>query len=252
MNDFVKGLKYDEKGLIPAIVQDCRTDEVLMLAYMDAEALQKTLETGKAHYFSRSRQQPWFKGETSGHFQLVKSISYDCDCDTLLLKVEQAGAACHTGHHSCFYRKLEPDSLSVRPENMACKKADDINRCTGEGYSGISAGMSTAVGKKVYKEAAGGGKTADFEVLKELYDVISDRAVHPKEGSYTNYLFQKGLDKILKKIGEETSEVVIAAKNNSGDELKGEVADLFYHIMVLLVEKGLTPGDICGVLKDRS
>jgi phosphoribosyl-ATP pyrophosphohydrolase/phosphoribosyl-AMP cyclohydrolase len=225
MKDVLKDIKFDDKGLIPAITQDCRTEEVLMLAYMNAESLGKTIETGKATYFSRSRQELWVKGGTSGHCQYVKSISLDCDKDTLLLKVEQVGAACHTGHHSCFFTKLDPESLSGADEKAAA--------------------VHPLAGEKAGEDVVGLG------VMQEVYDVIADRAVNPKEGSYTNYLLQKGLDKILKKVGEEASEVIIAGKNNSRDELGGEVADLFYHLMVLLVERGMKLEDICVKLKER-
>ena len=231
MLNMIKDLKFNESGLIPAITQDYRTDEVLMLAWMSAESLQKTLETGKVHYFSRSRQSLWLKGETSGHFQFVKSISFDCDGDTILLKVEQVGAACHTGHRSCFFRKFEPDSL----------KAEEHGNDNGtvELKAGAPADDNTSI------------EIAGSVVLKQVFDVISDRVVHPKEGSYTNYLFDKGLDKILKKIGEESSEVIIAAKNGKKDEIKAEVSDLLYHVMVLLVERGMTLEDIYEELKGR-
>ena len=231
MPDMIKDLKFNESGLIPAITQDYRTDEVLMLAWMSAESLQKTLETGKVHYFSRSRQSLWLKGETSGHIQFVKSISFDCDGDTILLKVEQVGAACHTGHRSCFYRKFEADSF----------KAEEHGNDNGtvEIIAGASADYNTSI------------EIAGSVVLTQVFDVISDRVVHPKEGSYTNYLFDKGLDKILKKIGEESSQVIIAAKNGKKDEIKAEVSDLLYHVMVLLVERGMTLEDIYEELKGR-
>ena len=218
MGNILNELKFDDKGLIPAITQDYKSDEVLMMAYMNEESLHKTIETGKAHYYSRSRQTLWLKGETSGHYQYVKSISIDCDNDTLLMKVDQVKAACHTGHRSCFFRKIEADGLKIPAGNMP----DTANS--------MSSGS---------------------EVLKEVFDIISDRVVHPKEGSYTNYLFEKGLDKILKKIGEETAEVIIAAKNKSNSEIRCETADLLYHIMVMLVERGMTLDEIYEKLKER-
>lgn len=214
----LKEIKFDDNGLIPVVAQDYKTGKVVMLAYMNKEALEKTVNTGMAHYWSRSRKKLWLKGETSGHYQYVKSINIDCDADTLLIKVEQKGSACHTGHYSCFYRQLVEGDLGELQEN-------DID--TGKLY----------------------GNNAS--VLQELYEVIADRKANPKEGSYTNYLFEKGLDKILKKVGEEASEVIIAAKNKSKDEIKYEIADLFYHIFVLLVDRGLKPDDIYIELKGR-
>lgn len=214
MNNLKDVLKFDDKGLIPVVTQDFKTKEVLMVAYMNEEAFDKTIETGKIHYFSRSRSKLWLKGETSGHFQFVKAIKLDCDGDTILIEAEQIEAACHTGNKTCFYR-----TLSDGKWEESIEKADD-----GE----LSAG-----------------------ILKQVFDVIVDRSVNPKEGSYTNYLFTKGLDKILKKVGEEAAEVIIAAKNKSKEEIKYEVSDLMYHLMVLLVERGLTLEDIYGELKGR-
>ncbi len=228
MNEMTNQLKYDEKGLIPVIAQDYKTDEVLMLAYMNAESFQMTLETGKAHYFSRSRNKLWLKGETSGHFQYVKSIAMDCDGDTLLIKVEQVDAACHTGHRSCFYRKMEVTTAGVADK------------------TGGSGAVQSETLERVADEAAEGP-----EVLKAVYEVIADRVKNPKEGSYTNYLLDKGLDKILKKIGEESSEVIIAAKNGSSADTCYEVADLLYHIMVMLVRQGMTLEDIYAELGKR-
>lgn len=218
MKGLSEELKLDDKGLIPAVVQDYKTREVLMMAYMNKESLEKTLETGMAHYWSRSRGKLWLKGETSGHYQHIKEIYTDCDGDTLLLKVEQKEAACHTGHYSCFYRQLAEDTF----RELSGKVFD---------------------AEKVYADKAG--------ILKELYSVIADRRENPKEGSYTNYLFAKGLDKMLKKIGEEASEVIIAAKNSSKDEIRYEIADLFYHLFVLMVEKDLQLDEIYDELKGR-
>jgi len=214
MNNLKDLLKFDDKGLIPVVTQDFKTKDVLMVAYMNEEAFDKTIETGKVHYFSRSRSKLWLKGETSGHFQSVKAIKLDCDGDTILIEAEQIDAACHTGNRTCFYRTMNNGKWEETTE-------------------------------KAYDEKLSAG------ILQEVYDVIVDRAVHPKEGSYTNYLFTKGLDKILKKVGEETAEVIIAAKNNSKEELRYEVSDLLFHLMVLLVERGLTLEDIYGELKGR-
>lgn len=217
MSETVKNLKFDDKGLIPVIAQDYSTNEVLMMAYMNKEALEKSLESGKVHYFSRSRNKLWQKGETSGHCQYIKSISTDCDGDTLLIKVEQVGGACHTGHYSCFYREISEEGLKETHEKVFDEK---------EVYDGS-------------------------KILKEVYDVIVDRTVNPKEGSYTNYLFEKGLDKILKKVGEEAAEVIIAAKNKDKDEIVYEISDLFYHLFVLMVERGVILDDIYNELKKR-
>lgn len=218
MSEIVKNIKFDDKGLIPVIAQDYNTNEVLMMAYMNKEALEKSLETGKAHYFSRSRNKLWQKGETSGHYQYIKSIKIDCDNDALLIKVEQVEGACHTGHYSCFYREIsEKEGLKETQEKVFDEK---------EVYDGA-------------------------KVLKEVYDVIVDRTINPKEGSYTNYLFEKGLDKILKKVGEEAAEVIIAAKNKDKGEIVYEISDLFYHLFVLMVERGVILDDIYNELKKR-
>lgn len=214
----IEGIKFNSDGLIPAIAQDAVTNEVLMMAYMNEEALKKTIETGKAYYFSRSRNKLWLKGESSGHFQEVVEMSLDCDKDALLLKIKQVGGACHTGANSCFFNKID-------------------------GKCGITDnGEKVFEPDEVYNNAS---------VLKEVYDVVADRLNNPKEGSYTNYLFEKGIDKILKKVGEETSEVIIAAKNRSADELTYEVADLIYHLTVMMVEQGIKWSDIFGELKKR-
>lgn len=194
-------IKYDEKGLVPAIAQDIATGEVLMLAYMNEESIRLTKKTNIAHYYSRSRKEIWKKGETSGNIQKVKGFYYDCDGDTILLKVNQTGVACHTGEYSCFFNQVKAT--------------------------------------KDYKNTIG-----------DLYQTILDRKNNPMEGSYTNYLFQKGIDKILKKIGEESSEVIIGAKNNR-EELIYESGDLIYHLLVLLVNEGVSLGDIYEELESR-
>ncbi len=198
--------KLNSQGMIPCIVQDYKTDQVLMLAYMNREAYETTLATGRMTYWSRSRGELWVKGLTSGHFQYVKSLSIDCDKDTLLAKVSQIGAACHTGNRSCFYTEL------------ASKEYDDTN---------------------------------PLRVFESVFAVIQDRKLHPKEGSYTNYLFDKGIDKILKKVGEECTEIVIAAKNPDKEEIKYEISDFLYHVMVLMAEKGVNWEDITRELARR-
>jgi phosphoribosyl-ATP pyrophosphohydrolase/phosphoribosyl-AMP cyclohydrolase len=205
IQDFAE-FKIDENGLIPVIVQHYKSDEVLMLAYMNEESYYQTLKTRVMTYYSRSRKSLWVKGETSGHYQHVHSLSIDCDKDTLLAKVDQIGVACHTGNYSCFY---------------------------------------TPVIESVDKEESIG------KVLQEVIDTIEDRKENPKEGSYTNYLFDKGIDKILKKVGEEATEMVIAAKNPNPEEIKYEMADFLYHAMVLMVEKGVTWDEIANELIER-
>lgn len=194
-------IKYNKDGLVPAIAQDIGTGEVLMLAYMNQEAINLTLETDIAHYYSRSREELWKKGETSGNIQEVKGFSYDCDKDTILLKVKQKGVACHKGTYSCFTGEVKVS--------------------------------------KDYKNTLG-----------NLYQVILDRKDNPREGSYTNYLFQEGIDKILKKVGEESAEVIIGAKNNK-EELVYESSDLIYHLLVLLVNEGVSLGDLYEELNKR-
>ena len=198
--------KLNSDGLIPVIVQDYKTNEVLMMAYMNEEAFDNTGKTGRMTYYSRSRQCQWVKGETSGHFQYVKSLAVDCDKDTLLAKVEQIGAACHTGNRSCFYTTI-----------------------VGADYDAKN----------------------PLQVFESVYNTIMDRKENPKEGSYTNYLFEKGIDKILKKVGEEATEIVIAAKNPNPEEIKYEISDFLYHAMVLMVERGVTWEDITNELADR-
>ena len=213
----INTVKFDQRGLVPAIIQDFQSGQVLMMAYMNAESLEKTISTGKTWFYSRSRQSLWNKGETSGHVQTVKDILYDCDEDTLLIKVEQLGAACHTGHYSCFYR-------NAAGEEIAPPVFDPT---------------------KIYSSQASSG------ILYELYDLIVERKQKMPEGSYTTYLFDKGLDKILKKVGEESAEVIIASKNRNKSEVVYETSDLLYHLLVLLVEQGVTLEDIFAELKSR-
>lgn len=214
----IENIKFNEQGLVPAIIQDVRSGQVLMMAYMNQESLQKTMATGHTCFYSRSRQELWMKGETSGHVQKVKQILYDCDADTLLIKVEQTGAACHTGHYSCFYRDAEGNEIEP-----AAFDPDQVYKADAEGPG----------------------------ILYELYDVIKSRQQEMPEGHYTTYLFDKGIDKILKKVGEESAEVIIASKNRVKEEVVYEVSDLFYHLLVLLVEQGVELGDIFTELKSR-
>ncbi|MEE0955858.1 MAG: bifunctional phosphoribosyl-AMP cyclohydrolase/phosphoribosyl-ATP diphosphatase HisIE [Eubacterium sp.] len=198
--------KTDANGLLPCVVQDYKNGDVLMVAWMNEDAFNVTLQTGRMTYWSRSRQELWTKGLTSGHLQFVKELVIDCDKDTLLAKVDQVGAACHTGNRSCFYRPIL---------------------------------------KKQYEDAN------PQKVLQKVFDVIMDRRANPREGSYTNYLFDKGIDKILKKVGEESAEIIIAAKNPDKEESIYEMCDFLYHMMVLMVEKGLTWEDLTRELANR-
>ncbi len=200
----VSAIRYDARGLVPAIAQDAYTGEVLMQAYMNAESLQATLASGYATYWSRSRQELWRKGATSGHLQRVIRLSYDCDADSILLQVEQTGPACHTGHRSCFHHPVIE-----------------------------------------------GDMPATSAILDTIEATIADRAANPRPGSYTNYLLDKGAEKISKKVGEEATETVIAAMKGDADGLAGEAADLLYHLAVLLHQQGVPLRDVWEMLKKR-
>lgn len=208
---WVDSLTFDpQTGLIPCIVQDIHTREVLMLAYMNRDSILKTLETNQTWFWSRSRQELWNKGATSGHTQQVVRLSYDCDQDTLLAEVQQTGPACHTGAYSCFY---ETAADNAPQSDIRC-----INR---------------------------------FAILDDLLRIIADRDAERPEGAYTTYLFEKGLEKILKKVGEESTEVVIAAMKNDRAELTAEVGDVIYHLFVLLQERKLPFDDVLRLLEER-
>ncbi|HBP66398.1 MAG TPA: bifunctional phosphoribosyl-AMP cyclohydrolase/phosphoribosyl-ATP pyrophosphatase [Desulfosporosinus sp.] len=211
----LSGIRWDANGLVPAIVQDVETKDVLMLAYMNEESLRRTLIERKACYFSRSRQSLWLKGETSGHFQEIIDIKYDCDQDALLLTVQQTGMACHENFFSCFHYDL-----------------------TTEGFK--------ANGKPEVRSEPSLGRA-----LELLTDVIHSRNLERPEGAYTTYLFEKGIDKILKKVGEESSEVIIAAKNADPEEIKCEASDLFYHVLVMLEERGVSVSEVAKELLKR-
>lgn len=200
----VDEIRYDERGLVPAIVQDYLDGTVLMMAWMNQESLQKTLDTGETWFWSRSRSQMWHKGETSGHLQKVRSLRYDCDSDALLISVEQIGdIACHTGERSCFH------------------------------------------------QVDGGKEAPPADTLSQVFEVIRDRRDNPVESSYTCKLFAGGDNKILKKIGEESAEVVMACKDDDKDAIAGEVADLFYHSLVALAHHGVDLKDVYRKLQQR-
>jgi len=201
-----EAFKLNSDGLIPCVTQHYKTGEVLMVAYMNKESYEKTIRTGRMTYWSRSRNELWTKGDTSGHYQFVKSLTIDCDKDTILAKVSQIGAACHTGSRTCFFTDL------VR------KEYNDTN---------------------------------PMKVFEEVYNTIRDRKDQSGDDSYTNYLFGKGIDKILKKVGEGATEIVIAAKNPDSEDIKYEISDFLYHLMCLMVERGISWKDITEELADR-
>ncbi|OIB03331.1 bifunctional phosphoribosyl-AMP cyclohydrolase/phosphoribosyl-ATP pyrophosphatase [Paenibacillus sp. LC231] len=209
-------IRWDASGLVPAIVQDAQSKQVLMMAYMNRESLRLTLESGETWFWSRSREELWHKGATSGNVQTVVAMTYDCDGDTLLLQVNPKGPACHTGQTTCFYNEITVQGQKSGPVN---------NRAAAE--------------------------SGRFAVLAELEEVIAQREVERPEGAYTTYLFDKGVDKILKKVGEEASETIIAAKNKDNAELKLEISDLIYHLLVLLQERKLPLDEIMDELSRR-
>jgi phosphoribosyl-ATP pyrophosphohydrolase/phosphoribosyl-AMP cyclohydrolase len=209
----IEEIKFDEHGLVPVVVQDANTRQVLTLAYMNAESLKRTIETNETWFWSRSRSSLWHKGETSGHTQRVKDILVDCDRDALTVLVLPNGPACHTGEQSCFHNALQ--EVGDSPEKIAQEEPD------------LGA------------------------VLNELYALVESRKRERPEGSYTTFLFDQGLDKILKKVGEEASETIIAAKNENRELLAREVSDLLYHLIVLMVERGLTLEEIRDELVSR-
>lgn len=200
--NMLNNIKFDENGLIPAIIQDAKTGDVLMLAYMNETSLQKTIETKETWFYSRSRQALWHKGETSGNTQKVEQIKLDCDADSLLIQVTPNGPACHTGECTCFFHHVD-------------------------------------------------GDTSTRAVIHTIVDTIEQRKQQPVEGAYTTYLFNEGIDKVLKKVGEEAAEVIIGAKNNDKEEIKWEIADLVYHTLVLMNMTDVTITDIKNVLYER-
>ncbi|RNC29440.1 MAG: Phosphoribosyl-AMP cyclohydrolase [Candidatus Dichloromethanomonas elyunquensis] len=226
--ELIKEIKWNEDGLIPAVAQDAESGEVLMLAYMNEEALKKTMLEGKAYYFSRSRNKLWLKGETSGHFQEIADLVFDCDKDTVLLKVKQTGMACHENFYSCFHYKINTD------QNKETKTI------------GPKEGPWIQTGEPDVKPPIPLGRT-----LELLAEIIKKRNEERPEGSYTTYLFTKGLDKILKKVGEECAEVIIAAKNDSVSEIRYESADLLYHLLVLLEDRKVDLRELSEELDSR-
>ncbi len=219
-DELVAAIKWDRDGLVPAIVQDASSRLVLMMAYMNEESLRRSLESGDTWFWSRSRHEFWHKGGTSGNTQRITSLYYDCDGDTLLVGVEANGPACHTGRISCFYNEVN------EVDNKPTFESSD-------------------------NQASSAASTDRFAILAELEQMIAERDVERPEGAYTTYLFEKGIDKILKKVGEETAETIIAAKNGDNDELRYEVSDLIYHLLVLLQERKLPLDDVLAELDRR-
>ncbi|HEV2147888.1 MAG TPA: bifunctional phosphoribosyl-AMP cyclohydrolase/phosphoribosyl-ATP diphosphatase HisIE [Longimicrobiaceae bacterium] len=207
MSAWIEELKFDERGLVAVVAQEADTGEVLMVAWADREALARTVETGVAHYWSRSRGALWRKGETSGHVQAVREVRVDCDGDAVLYRVAQTGPACHTGEGSCFHRLAD------------------------------GAGLAPAGGTG--------------HVLSRIEEIVRVREAERPEGSYTTYLFEKGVDKVLKKLGEEAAETIVAAKNPGTDELRSETADLLFHLLVLLRARGLPLAEVWAELEGR-
>lgn len=216
LEELLAAVRFDAHGLVPAIVQDAVSKEVLMMAYMNRESLGQTLESGETWFWSRSRSELWHKGATSGNIQKVRSLRYDCDGDTLLVQVDQAGPACHTGSYSCFYHDAKIGALAA--DAATANESDKQDR---------------------------------FAILNALEATIAQRDAERPEGAYTTYLFEKGVDKILKKVGEEAAEVIIAAKNRDKDELRYEASDLIFHLMVLLREQRLPLDDVMRELDRR-
>ena len=211
--EFINAVKFDENGLVVCVIQDYHAKKIRMVAYMNKEALERTLETRQMTYYSRSRKSLWVKGETSGYYQYMRGASIDCDGDALLFQVEQEGGiSCHTGNQVCFYRDLEDDNLFITNRTKS--------------------------------------NSSDNELLN-LEGTIGDRIKNPVEGSYTNYLIDKGENKILKKVGEEASETIIACKDGKHDEIVGEIADLIYHLTVEMQVKNVSWNDVFDELKKR-
>ena len=211
-NFSIEELRFDNNGLIPAIAQDWLDGSILMLAWMNKESLNKTLETRNVHYWSRSRSEIWRKGSTSGSTQFLKGIRFDCDNDALVLSIEQHGSgACHTGEKSCFFNEIDSNSI-----NKTAKKISPFSN-----------------------------------ICSELFDTLNERSINPLEKSYTNHLLTKGSNTILKKMGEETAEFIMACKDNDKDEIANEASDIIYHLQVALLHKGVNWRDVLTVLESR-
>ncbi|QUW00838.1 bifunctional phosphoribosyl-AMP cyclohydrolase/phosphoribosyl-ATP diphosphatase HisIE [Chloracidobacterium sp. MS 40/45] len=232
-----EAIRFDANGLVPVVIQDATTNEVLTLAYMNATSYQLTCETGEVWLWSRSRQSLWHKGATSGHTQRVVDIRLDCDGDALVVRVEPRGPACHTGATSCFFQSLLPSGTTAKTdEGPPAAQAPD-------GTTAIAPPEVRLVPHSALELGI---------LLDELYALIRERQAKRPEGAYTTYLFTAGLDKILKKVGEEAAETIIAAKNEPRMELAAEMADLLYHLLVLMVARDVTPHDVAEILRSRA
>jgi phosphoribosyl-AMP cyclohydrolase / phosphoribosyl-ATP pyrophosphohydrolase len=220
LNVEISNLRFDERGLMPAVVQDARTREVLTLAYVSEESLRRTLAEGETWFWSRSRRRLWHKGETSGHTQRVVEVRADCDADALVILVEPNGPACHTGERTCFHARLKVGGRAA----------------PGEGHDEDDAGEVADLGA----------------ALRDLHAVVEGRRHEMPAGSYTTYLFEQGLNKILKKVGEEAAETIIAAKDEDPAALTAEISDLLYHLFVLMAERGVAPEAVAKELRRRA
>lgn len=235
-------LKFDRDGLIPTIVQDRVTGEVLMLAYMNGESLERTIQSGETWFWSRSRGELWHKGATSGHTQKVVDIRLDCDDDTLLVRVDPQGPACHTGERTCFFRNanamgdhvVKPDAATAELDIALTRDPAAIEKLQGQVSLVNVPAMELGI------------------QLQDLFKLVQERKDQRPPNSYTSYLFNSGLDKILKKIGEESAETIIAAKNEGTKELASEITDLLYHLLVLMVEREVSLRDIVEELSKRA
>jgi len=231
-------IRWDAQGLVPAIIQDSASKNVLMLAYMSVESLKKTLDSGETWFWSRSRGELWHKGATSGHTQQVKAISYDCDADSLLVKVIPNGPACHTGKISCFFNPVALTSAISTTSAVKDEPTAALNAATAlNAASSATAAISASADR--------------FAILADLEAIIAQRDTDRPDGAYTTYLFEQGIDKILKKLGEEAAEVIIAAKNHNNDELRYEARDLIFYLMVLLRNEKLPLDDLMRELDRR-
>ena len=234
-SEILSQIKYNKEGLIPVIIQDEKTNQVLMLAYMNRESLGKTLEEGRTCFYSRSRRELWFKGSTSGNTQLVKKIILDCDNDTLLVFVEQKGVACHTGHYSCFYKEIKGDNIEEikieSPIYLQKEQAEKIKSSQGQ-----SSDRQLEI---------------DSEVIDDIYKVIKDRKLNYKNDSYVCKLLANSEDLLPKKIGEEAAEVIIALKDKDENAIIHEVADLWFHTLVVLGSCNISPQDVFKELIKR-